>query len=67
MHITIEAALTGHLVFATLHTIDAPSAITRLIDMKVAPFLVASAVLAVQAQRLRWTLCPDCKLGRGGL
>ncbi|HEY3323131.1 MAG TPA: ATPase, T2SS/T4P/T4SS family [Planctomycetota bacterium] len=60
-HIAIEAALTGHLVFATLHTNDAPSALTRLIDMGMAPFLVASSVQAVQAQRLIRTLCPDCK------
>src|SRR5882724_2096315 len=59
--IAIEAALTGHLVFATLHTNDAPSAITRLIDMGVAPFLVASSIQAVQAQRLVRTICPDCK------
>lgn len=60
-HIAIEAALTGHLVFATLHTNDAPSALTRLIDMGIAPFLVASSVQAVQAQRLVRTICPDCK------
>jgi type IV pilus assembly protein PilB len=60
-HIAIEAALTGHLVFATLHTNDAPSALTRLIDMGIAPFLVASSVQAVQAQRLIRTICPDCK------
>ena len=57
----IGAALTGHLVFATLHTCDAPSALTRLIDMKIKPFLVASAVQAVQAQRLVRVLCPQCK------
>jgi type IV pilus assembly protein PilB len=61
-HIAIEAALTGHLVFATLHTNDAPSALTRLIDMGIAPFLVASSVQAVQAQRLIRTICPDCKV-----
>jgi type IV pilus assembly protein PilB len=60
-HIAIEAALTGHLVFATLHTNDAPSALTRLVDMGMAPFLVASSVQAVQAQRLVRMLCPDCK------
>ena len=60
-HIAIEAALTGHLVFATLHTNDAPSALTRLVDMGIAPFLVASSVQAVQAQRLIRMLCPDCK------
>jgi type IV pilus assembly protein PilB len=61
-HIAIEAALTGHLVFATLHTNDAPSALTRLIDMGIAPFLVASSVQAIQAQRLIRTICPDCKV-----
>ncbi|RME04245.1 MAG: type II/IV secretion system protein [Planctomycetota bacterium] len=57
----IQAALTGHLVFSTLHTNDAPSAITRLIDMDVKPFLVASSVIAVLAQRLIRLLCPSCK------
>ncbi len=59
--IAIQAALTGHLVFSTLHTNDAPAALTRLIDMGVKPFLVASAVMAVMAQRLIRMLCPDCK------
>jgi len=59
--VAIQAALTGHLVFSTLHTNDAPSAITRLIDMGVKPFLVASAIQAVMAQRLIRTLCPKCK------
>ena len=59
--IAIQAALTGHLVFSTLHTNDAPSAITRLIDMGVPPFLVASSVQAVMAQRLVRRLCPECK------
>jgi type IV pilus assembly protein PilB len=59
--IAIQAALTGHLVFSTLHTNDAPSAITRLIDMGVKPFLVASAIMAVMAQRLIRILCPECK------
>jgi len=59
--IAIQAALTGHLVFSTLHTNDAPSSITRLIDMGVKPFLVASAVMAVLAQRLIRMLCPECK------
>ncbi len=59
--IAIQAALTGHLVFSTLHTNDAPSAITRLIDMGVKPFLVASSIQAVLAQRLARILCPDCK------
>jgi type IV pilus assembly protein PilB len=57
----IEAALTGHLVFSTLHTNDAPSAITRLIEMGIEPFLVASAIDCVQAQRLARRLCADCK------
>jgi len=57
----IQAALTGHLVFSTLHTNDAPSALTRLIDMGVKPFLVASSVQAVMAQRLVRVLCPECK------
>src|SRR5215472_14709071 len=59
--IAIRAALTGHLVFSTLHTNDAPSAFTRLIDMGIEPFLVASSVEAVMAQRLVRTICPDCK------
>ncbi|MCX7867667.1 GspE/PulE family protein [Limisphaera sp. VF-2] len=59
--IAIRAALTGHLVFSTLHTNDAPSAFTRLIDMGIEPFLVASSVEAVMAQRLVRTICPLCK------
>jgi general secretion pathway protein E/type IV pilus assembly protein PilB len=59
--IAMEAALTGHLVFSTLHTNDAPSAITRLQDMGVKPYLVASAVQAVMAQRLVRFICADCK------
>jgi len=59
--IAIHAALTGHLVFSTLHTNDAASAATRLIDMGVEPFLVASSVIGILAQRLMRTLCPDCK------
>ncbi|MCS6962418.1 MAG: ATPase, T2SS/T4P/T4SS family, partial [Deltaproteobacteria bacterium] len=51
----------GHLVFSTLHTNDAPGAITRLIDLGVEPFLVASSLLCVQAQRLVRKLCPECK------
>src|SRR5881409_2411776 len=58
--IAIRAALTGHLVFSTLHTNDAPSAFTRLIDMGIEPFLVASSVEAVLAQRLVRTICPTC-------
>jgi general secretion pathway protein E/type IV pilus assembly protein PilB len=59
--IAMEAALTGHLVFSTLHTNDAPSAITRLTDMGVKPFLVASAVRACLAQRLVRAICVNCK------
>lgn len=59
--IAIQAALTGHLVFSTLHTNDAPSALTRMIDMGVAPFLVSSSVAAVMAQRLLRRLCNRCK------
>lgn len=59
--VAIQAALTGHLVFSTLHTNDAPSALTRLIDMGVKPFLVASSIQAVMAQRLIRRICPDCK------
>jgi type II secretory ATPase GspE/PulE/Tfp pilus assembly ATPase PilB-like protein len=59
--IAIRAALTGHLVFSTLHTNDAPSAFTRLIDMGIEPFLVASSVEAVMAQRLVRTICPSCR------
>ena len=59
--ISIEAALTGHLVLTTLHTNDAPSAVSRLIEMGIEPFLVASAVDAVLAQRLARRLCDNCK------
>lgn len=59
--IAIQAALTGHLVFSTLHTNDAASAVTRLIDMGVEPFLISSSVLAIVAQRLVRTICPYCK------
>jgi type IV pilus assembly protein PilB len=59
--IAIQAALTGHLVFSTLHTNDAPSALTRLIDMGVKPFLVSTAVMAVMAQRLVRRLCLTCR------
>ena len=59
--IAIQAANTGHLVFSTLHTNDAPSAFTRLIDMGTEPFLVADAIEAIMAQRLVRTLCPECK------
>lgn len=60
--IAIQAALTGHLVFSTLHTNDAPSAITRLIDMGVKPFLVASSIQAIMAQRLVRVICDNCKV-----
>jgi type IV pilus assembly protein PilB len=59
--IAIQAALTGHLVFSTIHTNDAPSALTRLVDMGVPPFLVASSIQAVQAQRLVRMICPECR------
>ena len=59
--IAIEAALTGHLVLSTLHTRDAPTALTRLIDMGIEPFLVASAIDCVVGQRLARVLCPACK------
>jgi type II secretory ATPase GspE/PulE/Tfp pilus assembly ATPase PilB-like protein len=59
--IAIKAALTGHLVFSTLHTNDAPSAFVRLVDIGVKPFLVASGVRAVLAQRLVRTICTACK------
>ncbi|WP_337173825.1 GspE/PulE family protein [Paludisphaera sp.] len=58
----IQASLTGHLVFSTLHTNDAPSAITRLVDIGLQPFLVASSVLAILAQRLVRKVCPKCKV-----
>ncbi len=60
--IAIQAALTGHLVLSTLHTNDAPSAVTRLIDMGVAPFLVASTIQGVLAQRLVRRICQGCRL-----
>ncbi len=59
--VAIQAALTGHLVFSTLHTNDAPSAVTRLIDMGVKPFLVASSIQAIMAQRLVRVICKNCK------
>ena len=59
--IAIEAALTGHLVLSTLHTNDAPGAITRLIEMGIEPFLVGSSVDCVVAQRLARLLCEECK------
>jgi len=59
--IATEAALTGHLVFSTLHTNDAPTAIARMIEMGIEPFLIASAVIGVLAQRLVRVICPECK------
>ena len=59
--IAVQAALTGHKVFSTLHTNDAPGAITRFIDMGIEPFLVASTMIASFAQRLVRTVCPNCK------
>ncbi|MCG2676815.1 type II secretion system ATPase GspE [bacterium] len=59
--IAVHASLTGHLVLSTLHTNDAPTAFTRLIDMGVEPFLVSSSVTAVMAQRLVRTICPKCR------
>jgi type II secretion system protein E len=59
--IAIQAALTGHLVLSTLHTNDAPSSLTRLIDMGIEPFLIASSVVGVLAQRLVRVICPKCK------
>src|SRR5690606_27913861 len=59
--IAVQASLTGHLVLATLHTNDAVSAVTRLVDMGVEPFLLASTLRGVLAQRLVRKLCPHCK------
>lgn len=59
--VAVQAALTGHLVFSTLHTNDSPSAITRLIDMGIKPFLVASSIQAIMAQRLIRVICSECK------
>ncbi|MCS7168633.1 MAG: ATPase, T2SS/T4P/T4SS family [Gemmatales bacterium] len=59
--IAIQAALTGHLVFSTLHTNDAPSAITRLVDIGLQPFLIASSLIGVMAQRLVRLVCPKCR------
>jgi general secretion pathway protein E/type IV pilus assembly protein PilB len=60
-NIAINASLTGHLVFSTLHTNDAPSAVARLIDIGVQPFLVSTAVRAIMAQRLVRKICANCK------
>ena len=61
VEIAVQASLTGHLVFSTLHTNDAAGALTRLVDMGVEPFLIASSLQAVIAQRLVRTICPDCR------
>jgi type IV pilus assembly protein PilB len=60
--IAVKAALTGHLVLSTLHTNDAPSSVTRLLDMGVEPFLVSSSVMLVAAQRLVRLVCPTCRI-----
>ncbi|MFB0532738.1 MAG: ATPase, T2SS/T4P/T4SS family, partial [Desulfatiglandales bacterium] len=59
--IAVQAAMTGHLVLSTLHTNDAPTAVTRLIDIGIPPYLIAASVVGVIAQRLVRTICPDCK------
>ena len=59
--ISIQASLTGHLVLSTLHTNDAPGAVTRLIDMGVEPFLISSTLMAVLGQRLVRTICKNCR------
>lgn len=59
--IAVQSALTGHMVFSTLHTNDAAGALTRLLDMKIEPFLVSSAITGILAQRLVRKLCPDCR------
>jgi general secretion pathway protein E/type IV pilus assembly protein PilB len=64
--ISVQASLTGHLVFSTLHTNDAPGALTRLVDMGVEPYLVASSLEAVLAQRLVRLICPECKQEMAG-
>jgi general secretion pathway protein E len=63
--IAVQASLTGHLVFATLHTNDAVSAVNRLVDMGVEPFLLASSLIGVVAQRLVRRLCPECRKADG--
>jgi type IV pilus assembly protein PilB len=60
--VAIQAALTGHLVLSTLHTNDAPEAVTRLMDIGVEPYLISSSVIGVLAQRLIRTICPNCKV-----
>jgi general secretion pathway protein E len=64
--IAVQASLTGHLVLATLHTNDAVSAVTRLVDMGIEPFLLASSLSGVLAQRLVRRLCPVCRAGYAG-
>jgi general secretion pathway protein E len=59
--IAIQASLTGHLVFSTLHTNDAPSAVTRLVDMGIEPYLICTSVVGILAQRLLRRICPSCK------
>ncbi len=59
-HIAVQSALTGHLVFSTLHTNDAVSSLTRMVDMGIAPFLISSSVVSVMAQRLVRKICPKC-------
>ncbi|HBO79633.1 MAG TPA: type II secretion system protein GspE, partial [Cupriavidus sp.] len=59
--IAVQASLTGHLVLATLHTNDSASAVTRLVDMGIEPFLLSSSLIGVLAQRLVRRLCPHCK------
>ncbi|MDR1007015.1 MAG: GspE/PulE family protein [Campylobacteraceae bacterium] len=61
LRIAVQAALTGHLVFSTLHTNDAISAVTRVIDMGIEPYLISGALVAIEAQRLVRRLCPNCK------
>lgn len=61
-NIAVQAALTGHLVLSTLHTNDAPGAVTRLLDLGVAPYLVSASLIAVLAQRLVRKICPNCKI-----
>jgi len=60
-NIAVQAALTGHLVLSTLHTNDAPGAVTRLLDLGVAPYLLSASLIAVLAQRLVRKICPNCK------
>ncbi|MHC4322837.1 MAG: GspE/PulE family protein [Planctomycetota bacterium] len=60
-NIAVQAALTGHLVLSTLHTNDAPGAVTRLLDLRVAPYLLSASLIAVLAQRLVRKICPNCK------